>query len=164
MKWPFLILLAAAFTGTFVLLQYDTITGGSSTDSATLTITFTNLEQPTDSPQQQSGMGGNGGSGSNSQNSVAPPATYGRATSAAKRAPSDDTTKNYYESQPLQFAPIGVTSHTLQSQTDEMNTYYTKATAVSLIAVLIIILVIMFAIISAHKKEGKKHKLKRNKV
>jgi|GEM_PF-3630359 len=161
MKWSILILFVVAFVGVFVLVQHDNITGGSATDTATLTITFKELPPVDNSPPSSGGGGGGGGSGSNSQNSVAP-ATYGQSANNAKTAPAKNKVKNYYESESLKFAPTSTAAMPLRTSTETGK--ISARTKIFSLGLALIIISLLIALLLTHSHKPKKHTFKRNKV
>jgi len=142
-------------------LQQPHITGNSASDTGTVRTTI--LTSPTDSPAPSpppSG-GGGGGSGSNSQNSVAP-AVRGSASGKASAVTTDDVVKNYYESQPLKFAPITTSVATIKSPAERGR--LTARTMTFAIGLALIVIAILIALILSHSHKPKKHRFKRNKV
>lgn len=158
MKWAFFVLAAVAFTGIFAILQYNTITGKSAADTATLTIHFGDT---IDAPPVVSPPSGGGGGGSSSQNSVAP-AVRGAATSTARGVTSDEVVKNYYESQPLKFAPITTSVATIKSPAERGR--LTTRTMTFAIGLALIVIAVLIALLLSHSHNSKKHRFKRNKV
>lgn len=159
MRWAFFVLAAVAFTGIFAILQYNTVTGKSAVDTATLTIHFGDLidAPPVVSPPSSGG----GGGGSSSQSSVAP-AVYGSATSSARGVTSDEVVKNYYEGQPLKFAPITTSVATIKSPAERGR--LTARTMTFAIGLALIVVAILIALLLSHSHSKKKHRFKRNKV
>jgi hypothetical protein len=160
MKWAPLILVIVALASTLTIIQLNSITGKSSVDTATLTIQFGDL---TDSPPVVTppSSGGGGGSGSNSQSSVAP-AVRGAATSTSRGVTSDEVVKNYYESQPLKFAPITTSVATIKSPAERGR--LTTRTMTFALGLALIVIAILIALILSHSHGRKKHRFKRNKV
>jgi hypothetical protein len=161
MKWAFFVLAAVAFTGIFAILQYNTVTGKSAVDTATLTIHFGDITDapPVVTPPSQGG--GSGGSGSNSQNSVAP-AVRGSASGRASAVTTDDVVKNYYESQPLKFAPITTSVATIKSPAERGR--LTTRTMTFAIGLALIVIAVLIVLLLSHSHKPKKHRFKRNKV
>lgn len=157
MKWTLLTLAVIALASIFTIIQLNSITGKSSVDTATLTIHFGEI---IDIPPPPSG-GGGGGGGSNSQNSVAP-AVRGAATSTSRGVISDKVVKNYYESQPLKFAPITTSVATIKSPAERGR--LTTRTMTFAIGLALIVIAILIALILSHSHGKKKHRFKRNKV
>lgn len=160
MKWAFFVLAAVAFTGIFAILQYNTVTGKSAVDTATLTIHFGEIVDAPPVVSPPSG-GGGGGSGSNSQNSVAP-AVRGSVSGKASAVTTDDVVKNYYESQPLKFAPITTSVATIKSPAERGR--LTARTMTFAIGLALIVIAVLIALLLSHSHGKKKHRFKRNKV
>jgi len=155
MKWMFFVLTAVAFIVIFTMLQYNTVTGKSAVDTATLTIHFGEINDtvPIVTPP-------GGGSGSNSQNSVAP-AAYGRAVSNEKSKPQE-IVENYYESETLKFAPITTSVATIKSPAERGR--LSARTVTFAIGIALIVMAILIALILSHNYSTKKQRFKRNKV
>lgn len=164
MKFSAILLGIFVMLSTLVLvgqnLQKPHITGNSATDAATVRTTI--IGSPTDSPAPSPPpSGGGGGGGSSSQSSVAP-AVYGSATSSARGVTSDEVVKNYYESQPLKFAPITTSVATIKSPAERGR--LTARTVTFAIGLALIVIAILIALILSHSHKPKKHRFKRNKV
>ncbi len=163
MKFTALLLGMFIMLSTLVLvgqnIQKPHITGNSASDAGTVRTTI--LTSPTDSPPTAPPSSGGGGGGSSSQSSVAP-AVYGSATSSARGVTSDEVVKNYYEGQPLKFAPITTSVATIKSPAERGR--LTARTMTFAIGLALIVVAILIALLLSHSHGKKKHRFKRNKV
>jgi hypothetical protein len=159
MKWAFFVLAAVAFTGIFAILQYNTVTGKSAVDTATLTIHFGDI---TDAPPVVTPPSGGGGGGSGGSSHSVAPAVRGSASGRASAVTTDDVVKNYYESQPLKFAPITTSVATIKSPAERGR--LTTRTMTFAIGLALIVIAVLIALLLSHSHKPKKHRFKRNKV